>query len=407
MTTVNRGLSMAALAAALCFSTAVAAQESGGPPWGFDRLFQRPQAPVPQGGQPQGQQGSGQQWRGQQTTGQEEPAPDQVLRIERLEQQLRQMTGQVEQLEYRNRQLEAQIRAMGGTPGGQAPGAQGPGAQAPLPPQQQQPTAQMGGQPLPPLQQSRPMQAGPAQPLPPVAPPAAGPARRSDVFDPSQNPNAPGAPHTLGSLSSNGGAEPPAVIEADAPVGAPGGRGAGAPLDLSTMATGPGRGAEPGYQQGYPPQQQGALPAPPSRNVNATGAVASVAPPTDQPKDYYDLGYGYVLRKDYALAEQTFDAFLKKYPNDRRAADAQFWLGESLFQRQRYDAAAQSFLDLSTKFSTYSKAPDALLRLGQSLAALKQKEMACATFAEIGRKYPKAATSVKQGVEREQKRVQC
>jgi tol-pal system protein YbgF len=264
----------------------------------------------------------------------------------------------------------------------------------------------MGGQALPPLQQSRTMQSGPAQaqqPLPPVAPPAAGPARRSDVFDPSQNPNAPGAPHTLGSLSSSGAAEPPAVIEADAPVGAPGGRGAGAPLDLSTMATGvTGHGTEPGYTQ-----QQGALPAPPSRNVNATGAVASVAPPADQPKDYYDLGYGYVLRKDYALAEQTFDAFLKKYPTDRRAADAQFWLGESLFQRQRYDAAAQSFLDLSTKFSTYPKAPDALLRLGQSLAALKQKEMACATFAEIGRKYPKASASVKQGVEREQKRVQC
>jgi len=399
---------MAALAAALCFSTAVAAQESGGPPWGFDRLFQRPQAPIPQG-QPQGQQGQQgygqQQWRGQQTTGQDEPLPDQVLRIERLEQQLRQMTGQVEQLEYRNRQLEAQIRAMGGTPGGapgaQGPGAPGPGAQAPQPPQQQQPTAQMG-QPLPPLQQSRTTQPGPAA-VPPVAPPAAGPARRSDVFDPSQNPNAPGAPHTLGSLSSGGAAEPPAVIEADAPVGAPGGRGAGAPLDLSTMAAGvTGRGSEPGYQQ-----QQGALPAPPSRNVNATGAVAAVAPPADQPKDYYDLGYGYVLRKDYALAEQTFDAFLKKFPNDRRAAEAQFWLGESLFQRQRYDAAAQSFLDLSTKYSTHPKAPDALLRLGQSLAALKQKEMACATFAEVNRKYPKASASIKQGVEREQKRVQC
>ena len=55
-----------------------------------------------------------------------------------------------------------------------------------------------------------------------------------------------------------------------------------------------------------------------------------------------------MLHKDYALAEDTF-AFLKKYPTDRRAADAEFWLGESLFQRQRYDAAAQAFLDLSTK----------------------------------------------------------
>jgi len=134
---------------------------------------------------------------------------------------------------------------------------------------------------------------------------------------------------------------------------------------------------------------------------------ASVAPPTDSAKDSYDLGYGYMLRKDYALAEDTFQGFLKKYPTDRRAAEAEFWLGESLFQRQRYDVAAQSFLDMSTKYGSHVKAPDALLRLGQSLAALKQKEMACATFAEVGRKYPKAATSVKQGVEREQKRVQC
>ncbi|WP_068016802.1 tol-pal system protein YbgF [Rhodoplanes sp. Z2-YC6860] len=397
MMTVNRGLTMAALAAALCISTAAAAQDNGSPPWGFDRLFQRPQANVPQGQQSQGQQG---QWRGQQAGGQEEALPDQVLRAERAEQQLRQMTGQVEQLQYRNQQLEAQIRAMGGTPGGTA------GAQPGQPPQQQPAQGAQMGQPLPPMQQPRTVQGAPMA-APSAPPAAAAPGRRSDVFDPSQNPNAPGAPHALGSLSSNGAAEPPVVIEADSPVGAPGGRGAGAPLDLSTMT---GRGGEPGYtRQGAEPgyEQQGSLPAPPSRNVNATGAVASVAPPTEQPKDYYDLGYGYVLRKDYALAEQTFDSFLKKYPNDRRAPEAQFWLGESLFQRQRYDAAAQAFLDLSTKYGTHPKAPEALLRLGQSLAALKQKEMSCATFAEIGRKYPKAPASVKQGVEREQKRVQC
>ena len=124
--------------------------------------------------------------------------------------------------------------------------------------------------------------------------------------------------------------------------------------------------------------------------------MAAVAPPSDSPKDDYDLGYGYVLRKDYALAEDTFQAFLKKYPSDRRAADAQFWLGESLFQRQRYDAAAQSFLDMSTKHDSHAKAPDALLRLGQSLAAMKQKEMACATLAEVGRKYPRRPPTVKQ-----------
>ena len=388
MTSVmTRGLSAAALAAALCLSTAALAQDGGGSPLSvLDRMFggNRQQAPA----QPQ-------------TTGQE-PPPDQVVRIERLENMLRQATGQIEQLQDRNQQLEAQIRAMGGTPGGAQPG-QGAAVQQPAP-------ASQMGQPLPPPQQARPpAQAGAA----PMTPPASVPgSRRSDVFDPSQNPNAPGAPSTLGTLSSSGAVtrEPPPIITAEPPVGVPGGRGAGAPLDLSTLATGAaGRPSEPGQpQQGSGLSQQGgALPPPPSRNLSATGAVAAVAPPAEQPKDYYDLGYGYVMRKDYALAEQTFDAFLKKFPSDRRAPDAQFWLGESLFQRQRYDAAAQSFLDLSTKYGTHARAPDALLRLGQSLAALKQKEMACATFAEINRKYPKASNNVKQGVEREQKRVQC
>ena len=190
---------------------------------------------------------------------------------------------------------------------------------------------------------------------------------------------------------------------AEPPVGAPGGRGAGAPLDLSTLAT--GIRSDPMQQPST--AGSGPLPPPPSRNLSATGAVASVAPPSDTPKDHYDLGYGYVLRKDYALAEDAFQNFLKKYPSDRLAPDAQFWLGESLFQRQRYDAAAQAFLDVSTKYGSAAKAPDALLRLGQSLAALNQKEMACATLAEIGRKYPRASASVKQGVEREQKRVRC
>ena len=56
---------------------------------------------------------------------------------------------------------------------------------------------------------------------------------------------------------------------------------------------------------------------------------------------------------------------------------------------------------------SHAKAPEALLRLAQSLAAMKQKEMSCATLAEVGRKYPKASATVKQGVEREQKRVRC
>jgi tol-pal system protein YbgF len=366
---MTRGLTAAALIAALGVANAASAQDSGSPLSAIGRMF----------GQQPDQRG------GQEPT--EGPSTDQVLQIERLEAQIRQLTGTVEQLQYRNQQLENQLRASGG-----------PVAQPAPPPPVTRPAMQgsaIQAAPLP----STAVAPGSAAPLsatamPPPSPAATG--RRSDVFDPSQNPNAPGVPRPLGSLQN----EPPPLVTADQPVGAPGGRRAGGPLDLSTMAAVPG-----GAPVAAP---DGPLPPPPSRHLSGTGAaVASVAPPSESPKDTYDLGYGYMLRKDYALAEDTFHTFLKKYPTDRRAAEAEFWLGESLFQRQRYDAAAQAFLELSTKHGQHPKAPEALLRLAQSLAAMKQKEMSCATLAEVTRKYPKAPATVKQGVEREQKRVRC
>jgi tol-pal system protein YbgF len=213
-------------------------------------------------------------------------------------------------------------------------------------------------------------------------PPAPG-RRRGDAFDPSQNPNAPGAPQALG-----GGQLP---IPAEQPVGAPGGRGAGEPLDLANTAG--------------PRNPAGALP-PPGR-VPGAGTGLTTLPPSATPKDEFDLGIGYMQRKDYALAEETMRNFAQKYPSDPLMADSQYWLGESFFQRQLYRDAAESFLAVTTKFDKSGKAPDALLRLGQSLAALKEKEAACAALGEVTRKYPRASGGVKTAVDREQKRIKC
>jgi len=192
-------------------------------------------------------------------------------------------------------------------------------------------------------------------------------------------------------------------------------RPAGAPLDLSAPAGEPTYAAAPPYGSpatgappaGALPPPAGTLPPPPPRNPNATGGGLATLPPSATPRDEFDLAYGYVLRKDYGLAEQGFRDFLKKYPGDARATDANYWLGETLFQRQKYRDAAELFLLVSRDHATAAKAPDALLRLGQSLGQMGEKDAACGTFAEVGRKYPRAALSVRQAVEREQKRVHC
>jgi tol-pal system protein YbgF len=213
-----------------------------------------------------------------------------------------------------------------------------------------------------------------ARPEPSAAPAGRG---RNDAFDPAANPNAPGAPRALGSIASAG----------PGPMGM-----AGARPPASPSVGGPGIAAQP---------------LPPARGADAGPQVALVEPPSATPKDEYDLAYGYMLRKDYGPAEQTFRAFLRKYASDRLVPDANYWLGESLFQQKHYRDAAESFLTVTTKYDTSGKAPDSLLRLGQSLAALGEKEAACAALGEVGRKYPRASAGIKQGVDREQKRVHC
>jgi tol-pal system protein YbgF len=322
---------------------------------------------------------------------------DLSVRLDRMESALRQLTGTIEQLQYRNQQLEMQLKRMQDDTEYRLQQLGSRGAAAPPP-----------------------AQAAPINPgMGPGNVPSAPPGRRSDVFDPSQRPNAPGAPRTLGNeaviaaperIQDNG-------APVGAPVGAPGGRAAGAPLDLSTLA-----GNDPVPRTPLPPAAvastaptpvptpQTATPSPPPQVRNAVpsgGQQLATLPPSASPQDEYDMAYGYVLHKDYGLAEQSFRNYLKKYPNERLVPEAQYWLGESLFQQQRYRDAAESFLGVSTKFERSAKAPDALLRLGQSLAAMNQKEAACATLAEVGRKFPRASSGVKRGVEQEQKRAHC
>jgi tol-pal system protein YbgF len=307
-----------------------------------------------------------------------------TVRLDRMESALRQLTGTIEQLQYRNQQLEMQLKRM----------------QEDTDYRLQQLGSKGGAVP-----------AAPAAPV--YTPPAAQPGRRGDVFDPAQRPSAPGAPRTLGNEAVL--AAPAQIPANEPPIGAPGGRAAGAPLDLNLLSGNPSPPPpvvrdDVASVQASQPVSQPAPQLPPvmaPRNAAAPAQQLATLPPSAAPQDEYDLAYGYVLRKDYALAEQTFRDFLSKYPNERLVPDAQYWLGESLFQRQRYRDAAESFLAVSTKFDKSGKAPDSLLRLGQSLAALNQKEAACATLAEVGRKFPRASASVKRGVEQEQKKAHC
>lgn len=329
------------------------------------------------------------------------PQPDSAgitVRIDRLENQMRQFNGQIEQLQFETRKLSEQLRKFqedvdfrfqdvggrGGTPGAGAPK-----------PLQKRGDASDGA--TEPEGEGQRLAGQPASP----APPAARPNRRSDAFDPVDDPYAPGAPRQLGAQTGTTAYDGRAAAttrstqaRAENAAGDP-----DAPLDLTggklRSPQEPPAAAQP--TTGYPPAQG---------NVTPGGTVIAGLP-ANPAKEEFDLALGYYRQKEYENAEKEFAAFLQKNPKSKMASDATYYLGESYFQRGRPREAAEQYLKISTQYASSARAPEALLRLGQSLNSLGAKEQACATFSEISRRYPNASAAVKAGAEREAKRAQC
>ena len=317
-------------AAALCIALASPAQ-----PQGFD-FWRRPPPPpmAPPADIPSETQG--------------DDAASLVLRINRLEEQLRQANGRIEQLENAQHRLEEQFQKFRqdveyrfGEPAASAPPAVISGAPAP------QPAAN--------------------PPVTVIEAPIAARPRKSDAFDPNAEPNAPGAPQPLGTTA------PSAPLVRPVPP-------AGPPLEL-------GKG-----------------PAPATTGPTIVGSGVAML---DAPREQFNNALQAFQGGQYQQAEDGFKAFIGANPGHRLTPDAIFYIGETYFQRSRAREAAEQYLKVTTDYGKSSRAPESMVRLGQALAALGNNEQACATFAGFGKRYPNATASVKKLADRESSKDHC
>src|SRR6185436_12582008 len=140
-----------------------------------------------------------------------------------------------------------------------------------------------------------------------------------------------------------------------------------------------------------------------------TAALPPVAPltPSGDAKTDYDKSYAFITSGRYDAAESYFRTFLTAYPTSSLAGDAQFWLGQSLFQRAKYSDAAIVFREGYKLYPKSERAPDTLLALGQSLAGMGQREEACQIYAAALKQHPTMAAALKQRVLTEQASAAC
>lgn len=97
----------------------------------------------------------------------------------------------------------------------------------------------------------------------------------------------------------------------------------------------------------------------------------------------------------FVEASEAFETYTTTYADQPNAAEANYWLGETLYVRENYGDAAQAYIVALKGWPQSSWAPDALVKLSGSLIALKQNGEACKTLGEFDRRYGSAPAPVK------------
>lgn len=266
-----------------------------------------------------------------------------TVRIDNLENQLRSLTGQIEQLNFEIRQLQDRIQRM-------------------------QEDNEFRFQDLE----------------------KSGPGKRSDAGAPAETTASIAAPSTAAATPPRA-SEPatlgqvPAASQTAATADAP-----GRPLDLSTLIA-----------------NGGILEKPVETGTPGVKSQQLVLAPSGDPRDEYDLAYGYILRGDYGLAEASFNQFLETHPGHPLSADAQYWLGESYYGQGEYRDAANAFLAVYKEYPSAKKVPDSLLKLASSLGELGETSTACATFDKLLSDFPNASNAVRQRAIADRAKYSC
>ncbi|HZP21289.1 MAG TPA: tol-pal system protein YbgF [Bauldia sp.] len=275
-------------------------------------------------------------------------------RLARIEAQIRAMTGQIEELTFQLNQLQDALLKVQGDADYRLQQLEGGGAKP------------------------KKVTAAPAAPAPLAAPASGVLVLPNDAAKP-----APAA----------GPAPPARVVGVIDPSVTP------APIDLTGAAT-------RGTAAATPAAAPASAPAPSPAEV-ASAPKADVLASLGDPRGDYDTAYNNILTGNYERAEAEFRSFLAAHPDDPRASDAQYWLGESLFARAKYRDAAVEFLNGHNAYPNSPKAPDTLLKLGLSLAGLGERDAACQTYLKVLKQYPNASKALRQRVAVEQASASC
>lgn len=94
-------------------------------------------------------------------------------------------------------------------------------------------------------------------------------------------------------------------------------------------------------------------------------------------------------------AVNGFKQFIKHYPKNPLADNAQYWIGEVYYSNKDFAKALVEFKKVVDNYPDENKAPDAFLKVGLSYLEMGEKNKANESFKKMIDKYPKSDAAEK------------
>lgn len=135
-----------------------------------------------------------------------------------------------------------------------------------------------------------------------------------------------------------------------------------------------------------------AAPTPPNAPRAAAAASTSESAAV---RRAYDNALNAYRAGDYQGAITAFDAFVKRYPRDPLAANAQYWIGDAWFNLRDFRAALAAQQQLVAAYPDSPKVPDAMLNLSSAQIALGESAAARKTLEDLVARYPQTDAAEK------------
>ncbi|MCZ2496782.1 tol-pal system protein YbgF [Xylophilus sp. Kf1] len=107
-------------------------------------------------------------------------------------------------------------------------------------------------------------------------------------------------------------------------------------------------------------------------------------------KTDYEAALAVFRQGDFAAAQNSFGAFLQKYPQSGYLPSAYFWLGNAQYANRAYKEAIASFKALLTAAPTHARAPEAALAIANCQAELKDTKAARKTLEDLMKAFPQS-----------------